>query len=177
MGLLIYEDTRQKPGQHMMKHRWWEKKGVEVVRHKLDYGDYALTPNKPRIAVDTKANMAEIAMNISRQHVRFKNECIRAFDAGAQLYMLIENTNGYTCINDVNAWRNDHCTYCFMDGCEPWNGLMKCPRHGRRAPIQGQRLAKAMSTMQERYGVLFEFCTPQMAAQRVLELLNGVDDG
>lgn len=160
----------------MMKHRWWEKSGVHVVRQKLDYGDYALVADRPPIAVDTKADVAEIAMNISRQHVRFKNECIRARDAGAKLYILVENTDGYTCINDVNAWHNDHCKYCYMDNCEPWNGLLKCPRHGRRAPIQGQRLAKAMSTMSERYGVRFVFCSPQEAGRRVLELLEA-DDG
>lgn len=175
--MILYEDTRQKPGQHWLKHKHWEREGVQVQRHKLEYGDYALSVENPLVAVDTKADMAEIAMNISRQHQRFKRECIRAKEAGAILYVLVENPYGYTCINDVRAWRNEHCKYCYIDGCEPWSGLGRCPRHRSQIPIQGPRLAKAMTTMSERYGVRFEFCAPQEAGKRVLELLNGVRDG
>ncbi|MBQ9147784.1 MAG: hypothetical protein IJX68_08740 [Rikenellaceae bacterium] len=85
--------------------------------------------------------------------------------------------NGYTCIAHVGAWTNDHCRHCKLfrqRTCNPRDAKGKCLRHNKRKPIQGDRLALAMKTMESRYGVRFEFCRPADAAQRICELL-GVD--
>ena len=69
----IQEDSRQQAGKHDIKHLSFKNAGVEVVRCKLPWGDYALPPS---ISVDTKANMDEIAANIcGKEHTRFINEC------------------------------------------------------------------------------------------------------
>lgn len=167
-------DTRQHAGKHELKERWWREHGVPTVVRKLDFGDYMVDGVDK--SVDTKRNVAEIAMNIDRDHERFKRECVRARDAGCELTVLIENRNGYTCIENVSKWTNDHCAHClyrYRKLCSPKAGG-KCPRHNKRKPIQGGRLAKAMRTMQSRYGVRFEFCRPQDAGSRVCEIL-GID--
>ena len=173
MTSLIYSDTRQQSGKHTVKEDWWASHGIEIVRKKLDFGDY-MTPGS-NYSIDTKRNVAEIAQNIGgRGHVRFKNECIRARDAGWRLVVLVENANGYTCIKNVNAWTNDHCMRCAWfkaRKCNP-HKAGKCPKHETRPPIQGPRLAKAMNTMSERYGVRFEFCRPAEAARRICDLLG-----
>lgn len=172
----IIEDTRQQVhhgDKHAAKHRWWAAHGVDVVRKKLDFGDYTVAGSN--IVVDTKRNVAEIAQNIGgRQHARFKDECVRAQEAGHRLYILVENVNGYHCLNNVNAWTNDHCKRCRyykVHSCDP-RRMGKCKRHGTQKPIQGPRLAKAMQTMTERYGVVFLFCHPREAARVVCELLG-----
>ena len=148
--MTIIEDTRQKSGMHELKHQHFEEMGVELVRNMLPFGDYALPPT---ISVDTKADMAEIASNIGSDHQRFKRECIAARDAGCQLIILVENTDGIACVADVHKWVNPEQIY-------------------RPRAITGERLQKAMLTMSERYGVRFEFCEPEQSAKRIMELLG-----
>ena len=126
---------------------------MAVERCKLPFGDYALPPT---IAVDTKNSMDEIAGNIggsSAEHQRFKRECIRARDAGCHLIFLVENECNIHSIDDVHNWINPRCIY------------------SDRA-ITGERLEKAMKTMSERYGCEFQFCEPEEAGARILELLG-----
>ena len=150
--MVIIEDTAQKAGQHEIKHKSFEQMDVGVIRNKLPFGDYCLPP---AISVDTKKDMDEIAMNIGSDHVRFKNECIRAKDAGCQLIILVENTLGITSIDQVHEWINPALAY-------------------RPKAITGPRLEKAMKTMSERYGVQFFFCKPEESAQKIIEFLGGI---
>ena len=153
--MVILEDTRQQAAKHEAKHEYFASQGIGVVRTKLPFGDYALWGGK--VAVDTKANVEEIAANIGGiAHIRFREECKLAQYCGGRLVILVENTNGYTCIDDVTTWVN--------------------PNYRKTArSIDGQRLAKAMHTMSERYGVRFEFCTPEESGRRVIELLEAID--
>jgi len=148
--MYIIEDTRQQDGKHKIKHSCFDEMGVELIRCKLPFGDYA---HVPKISVDTKANMSEIAQNIGSEHKRFKNECIAARNAGCQLIILVENTEEIKSVDDVHKWKNPDIVY-------------------RPRAITGERLEKAMKTMSERYGVRFEFCKPVESAQRVMELLG-----
>lgn len=102
--------------------------------------------------------MSEIAQNIGSDHKRFKAECVRAREAGCQLIILVENTYGIKTVDDVHTWINPDLVF-------------------RPKAITGPRLEKAMKTLTERYGVLFEFCTPEESAQRIIELLGGKDNG
>lgn len=153
--MVILEDTRQQVGKHDLKHDYFTSEGIEVVRTKLPFGDYALWGAS--IAVDTKANVEEIAQNIGgREHARFREECKLAKRCGGQLIILVENEHGYRCIDDVVAWVNPN--------------IRKTARS-----IEGPRLAKAMHTMSDRYGVRFEFCAPEEAGRRVIQLLEAND--
>lgn len=173
--MVLTEDTRQQVhhgDKHKAKHVWWTEHGVEVERRKLDFGDYAVDGSN--VCVDTKRNVAEIAQNIGGGgHARFKRECERARDAGYRLVVLVENRDGFTCVQDVCRWTNTHCVHCHNRGrvCKPHAGG-KCIRHGTMKPIQGARLAKAMKTMEGRYGVRFMFCAPSDAARIICELLG-----
>lgn len=148
--MVLIEDTRQQKGQHEIKHSHFKNMGVQLVRCKLPFGDYS---KPPKVSVDTKRNMQEIAQNINAEHIRFKKECIAARDAGCQLIILTENYDGIASIDDVHTWDNPDLIY-------------------RPNATTGERLEKAMRTMSERYGVRFEFCTPEESAQRILELLG-----
>lgn len=151
--MTIIEDSRQKIGSHELKRSAWEAHGDQIVRCALPCGDYALPP---KVAVDTKANMAEIAGNIGgsrEEHERFKRELIRARDMGTRLIILVENDEGVRSIDDVARWANPR--------------LALSPK-----AITGDRLAKAMRTMEQRYGCRFFFCRPQEAAAAVSCLLN-----
>jgi len=151
--MFIIEDSRNKKGKHEQKHRTFEAHGDRVTRCALPVGDYALFPE---VAIDTKASMQEIAQNIggtTEEHERFRRELIKAKENGCHLYVLIENDENIRNINDVRRWVNPR--------------LIDSDR-----AITGERLAKAMLTMQERYGVTFLFCSPEQAAGMIHYLLE-----
>lgn len=155
--MIILEDTRQQANKHRLKHEYWSENGIEVIRTKLLVGDYMLFGGT--ICVDTKMDVEEIAGNIGgSNHARFREECKLAKRIGATLIVLVENLNGFRNIQDVTAWVNPN--------------LNKTARS-----IEGPRLAKAMSTMSERYGVQFTFCAPEDSGRMVIDLLNGEDSG
>ncbi len=155
--MIILEDTRQQANKHRLKHEYWSEHGIEVVRTKLLVGDYMLFGGT--ICVDTKMDVEEIAGNIGgSNHARFREECKLAKRIGATLIVLVENLNGFRSIQDVTAWVNPN--------------LNKTARS-----IEGPRLAKAMNTMSERYGVQFTFCAPEDSGRMVIDLLNGEDSG
>lgn len=158
----IIEDTRQQAGKHDVKHGQWMEAGVELIRSKLAFGDYALPPV---VAVDTKASILELAMDVDQQHERFRRELVAARDAGCLLVVLTENEDGVTDLATLAAWQNPRR---FINA-----------RRGLRPPMTGERLAKACMTMQRRYGARFEFCAPDEAAARVVEILmeEGGRDG
>ena len=86
--MIIQEDTRQKAGKHDLKHDFFQKTNIGVVRCKLPFGDYAPIPP---VSIDTKEDMEEIAQNIcggKGEHQRFIRECKAARDAGCKLVIL-----------------------------------------------------------------------------------------
>lgn len=150
--MIILEDTRQQANKHTIKHQYWEENGVEIVRTKLLVGDYMIFGGT--ICVDTKMDVEEIAGNIGgKEHARFREECKLAKRIGATLIILVENRDGFRCVKDVGAWINPN------------------PNKTSRS-IEGPRLAKAMNTMSDRYGVQFLFCAPEESGKIIKELLE-----
>ena len=156
--MYLIEDTRNQIGKHEIKHAAFAAAGDKLLRCKLPVGDYALFP---RIAVDTKADMQEIAQNIGgtkAEHNRFREELKLAREYGCQLIILVENEDGIEELAQVQYWDNPRRAF------------------SERA-IQGPQLMKAMQTMQERYGVIFLFCRPSEAAGTIKDLLRGGGEG
>ena len=154
--MIIIEDSRQHAGKHELKHNQFSFLDVFIHRCKLPVGDYSLPPER---AVDTKASLSEIAENIGgsrKEHNRFINELKLAQKLGTKLYVLVENEDYIRSIDDVPRWVNPRTEY--SPNC-----------------IQGPRLAKAMHTIEDRYGCTFLFCTPIEAAERIKELLGDKD--
>ena len=168
--MVLYCDTRQHAGKHNAKMRWWESHGVDTEVRKLDFGDYMTDGSN--ISVDTKRSVAELAQNVRRDHARFKREIERANAAGCKLVVLVEEKP-----RDLVKWTNPHCRSCEIrrrSACAPMSPRGRCARHGTVKPIQGPSLSKTLRTMEERYGVVFEFCRPSESARRVCEIL-GID--
>lgn len=146
----IIEDTRQQTGKHQKKHNWWKTNGDTLIRCKLPFGDYALPP---KVSVDTKANLTEIASNMCgafRERNRFKDECVAAQKCGCKLVFLIE---------------------CGKKSMDELFGTEITLGNGRI--IQGDQLVIAMKTMSSRYGCEFELVKPSESAHRINEILNG----
>lgn len=201
MDFLLIEDKANKEGKHSFKNQFWEKNGIKVERYALPVGDYILWNDKvsemisrklkrglePKkmdflgcydVCVDTKENIQEIIGNIcGKQHARFRDEAILAQNNGIKLYVLIENLDGITCIDDLFRWHNPRLDIWAADK----NNVIGTYKNGnpryakkRKYPTAttGVTLAKAMITMELKYGVKFIFCKPNEAGQKVLNTLT-----
>lgn len=157
--MILIEDTRQQEGKHKNISLYCQRHGIELVRKKLEVGDYAFPDGK--IAVDTKENCLEIASNVcSSDHKRFKAECIRSQEIGIQLIVLIEEQVPFGQIDlwEVPTWRTSGKYHRFGDPM---------------TLIEPKTLAKAMQTMTDKYGVKFRFCHRRETPRKLIKYLTG----
>jgi ribosome-associated protein len=152
LSLVIFEDTRNKPEKNVHIREQLEALGYEVKRTKIYCGDYTF-PTNQSICIDTKQDLQEVVGNVIQQHERFRDECIRAKEAGIQLIILITEPK-VTCLADVFGWYNPRLRYS-------------------KKATTGRQLGKILYSMKERYGVDFQFVTKDRVGQRIVELLEG----
>lgn len=146
----LIEDTRQKASKHEAKHKYFEGNGISLLRCALPFGDYA---SAPRIAVDTKQDISEIALNMcgsAKEKTRFREECVKAKEAGCKLIFLIEDAR--------------------FESVQSLYGKRIFIHNGQT--ISGDQLATAMHVMEERYGCEFWFCEPKDAGRIITEILE-----
>ena len=152
--MILIEDTRQVVGKHKLKNEYFEKMGIEVVRSKLLFGDYQ-NPQNPSIAIDTKKDIQELIIDLTKDHERFRNELLLSKKCGAKLIILIEDEK-VTCINDLYTWYN-------------WR-LKKSPK-----ATKGSTLAKMLYTIEnntEDYNCQFIFTKKSECGAKIIELLT-----
>ena len=167
--MIIYEDTRQQAGKHEAKHRWFERHGIELVRKKLDWGDYGRDGSN--ILIDTKSGLQEVCQNVGRDHDRFTRELDGALRHGYRLVVLIEETK-YSTIADVARWMNTTCLRCNYRRSNMCDAkTTRCIKY-RARPMQGQTLMKSIMSIGANHGCRFELCNPSKAAARICELLG-----
>ena len=194
--MIIIEDKAQQDKKHIAKHMYFEQNGIYWERYPLPVGDYILYNDAVadviarkqkrgievkkmdflgtyNVCVDTKKDMQEIVCNIcGQQHARFRDECILAQNNGIKLYVLIENTDRIKCVEDVFHWQNPRMhrynKIKYMHNLGKWQNiaLPKAP------PTKGEQLAKAMLSMQLKYGVKFLFCRPDESGKKIVEIFT-----
>lgn len=165
-------DSRQQANKHSHKDNYFKEKGVPTLRSKLPVGDYSLMQDMS-VVIDTKKDIQELIMDIcGKQHERFVRELELAQSNGIRLIILVENEAGWVdkketiynevvrSIDDLFHWVNPRL-FIF------YKGKQKYPRATR-----GQTIAKCCLTLQKKYGVEFQFCTPTESGKAILEILG-----
>lgn len=152
LWLLILEDSRNKIDKNAHIRKQLEDLGYKVDRSKLYVGDYTFA-NNHSICIDTKFALTELCSNVVQDHERFKNECIRANEAGIQLIILVSDPE-ITDLSGVFSWKNPR-------------------RFFSKRATSGKTLGKILYKMRDKYGVRFEFAKPDKIGSRIIELLEG----
>lgn len=145
--MVLLEDTRNKMGEHKNISDFCKQNGIVLRRTKLYVGDYQIA-SCGDIVVDSKKSVIELSGNVFQEHRRFRDECIRAQEAGIRLIVLIEEA--------LPGGRLD---------------LWVPPMAVRFSPVT---LRKAMLTMQEKYGVKFRFCAKEDTGRMLMDYLTEV---
>jgi hypothetical protein len=129
-------------------------------------GDY-MNYDNPRLIVDRKQNLTELCSNVCQDHDRFRRELILAQENGIQLVILCEHGQGVESLEDVIFWKNPRSEKRVqVDG--KWQTVTT-------KAMKGEVLYKILSTLQEKYGVEFLFCTKEETGQKIVEILSNDD--
>lgn len=148
----IVTDSREKPRAITKILDEFDRQGVKHHSSKLYVGDYMSLDNA-RLVIDRKQNLQELAGNVCQQHERFRNELIRARDAGIKIVILCEHGKDIKKLGDVCMW---------------WNPRKKSSPKA----ISGKQLYGCLCTIRDRYDVRFEFCEKKDTGKRIIEILT-----
>lgn len=164
-------DTREKAKELKRIIPQLECLGVKWFKSKLYIGDYMNLDN-PRLVIDRKKDLQEICGNVCQQHERFQRELMRAREAGIHIVILCEHGADIKSLEDVKTWQNPR-----RQPRIAWvNGHRQRVVDSPNA-LTGEQLYKTLTTIKERYGIDFEFCTKDETGKRINEILaRGKDD-
>ena len=153
----IQIDSREKARAIEKIVQEFSKQNIGHFVSKLPVGDYMSLDNA-RLVIDRKQNLNELCSNVGQQHDRFRRELELANRLGIQLIILCEHGGEVKSLRDVFYWVNPR--------------LKKAP-----GAMTGQRLYRALRTIQHRYGVDVQFCSKQETGKRIIEILSGGENG
>lgn len=190
-------------GSHEKSNRYNHSRltgmGHELVPLPLPYGDYCLVTDQMqetidrrgaklkkadlvgdiKVSVDRKNSIDEICGNVcssTSAHARFRDEVILAQKCGCKFYVLVEDENIKN-LDELGKWVNPReKKYFVMKARQDKGYKLKFPLP-KQPPASGKTLAKALRTMQEKYGIEVVFAKPKDAARVMVEILTKDQNG
>lgn len=146
--IIIQCDSREQKNQEVIDY--FNKSGQRYFVSKVAGGDY-INFKRPKVAIDLKASLLELATNLTREHDRFRREmAVVQKDMQCDLVVLIREP--LQSLEDVKNWSSS------------------------RTKLKGEHLYKIMKTMQDRYGILWRFCTREGAGKKIIDIIKWYDD-
>ena len=168
--MIIQEDTREKPDKKLHILKYFSDNGIVVVRSKLYVGDWTRL-DKQDIIVDTKFSLQEVYQNIVQQHVRFRDECIRAQQCGIKLIILVEDES-ITDLRGVEHWKNPrYIQWCKIRSMQSVGKAMKI-KQPKQPPLSSIQLMDRMKVMSDRYGIEWQFTPKAECGKKIIEILS-----
>lgn len=157
MYLLI--DSREKPKAINGILRHLASKGIKYDVTKLYFGDY-MNYAQPNRVIDRKHNIAELALNCTRDHKRFKRELERVKATGSELILLVEQ----------NSFKDREQTI----SVETIEDLMLWT--APKGVVRGEQVYRVLVSWCHKYPLRVEFCHKSDTGHRILELLEEQDE-
>ena len=162
--MIIQIDSREKAKAIQKIIAEFDRQGIKHPVSKLMVGDY-MNYDNPRVIVDRKQNLTEVCSNVCQDHDRFRRELVLAKENGIQLIILCEHGKDIKSLEDVIFWKNPRSEKRKkIDG--KWQTV-------QTNAMKGDVLYKILTTLQEKYGVRFEFCDKEETGKKIVEILGG----
>lgn len=165
--MIIQIDSREKAKAIQKIIAEFDRQGIKHPVSKLMVGDY-MNYDNPRVIVDRKQNLTEVCSNVCQDHDRFRRELVLAKENGIQLIILCEHGKDIKSLEDVIFWKNPR-----SEKRKKIDGKWKTVQTNA---MKGDVLYKILTTLEEKYGVRFEFCDKDETGKRIVELLEIEDD-
>lgn len=162
--MVIQIDTREKQKAIQKILAEFNRQGVKYFTSKMYIADYMNLDN-PKVVIDRKQDLNEVANNVCQDHARFRKELIRAQEAGIKIIVLVEHGNGVKSLADVIWWDNPRRHRHVRGDDGVW-------REEETKAIEGDKLYKIMNTIQEKYGCEFAFCEKEDTGKEIIRILT-----
>ena len=160
----IVIDSREKERAIKLIKKYFDDNNIKYISSKLFCGDYQFLSNGNRV-VDRKQNLSELCQNVCQDHDRFRRELVLAKENGIQLIILCEHGKDIKSLEDVIFWKNPRSEKRKkIDG--KWQTV-------HTNAMKGDVLYKILTTLEEKYGVSFEFCDKEETGRKIVEILGG----
>ena len=164
--MIIQIDSREKAKAIQKIIAEFDRQGIKHPVSKLMVGDY-MNYDNPRVIVDRKQNLTEVCAKVCQDHDRFRRELVLAKENGIQLIILCEHGKDIKSLEDVIFWKNPRSEKRKkIDG--KWQTV-------HTNAMKGDVLYKILTTLQEKYGVRFEFCDKDETGKKIVEILGGIN--
>jgi hypothetical protein len=145
--LIIQCDSREQGNELVLEY--FDKVGQKYFVSKVAGGDY-INFKAPKVSIDLKASLLELANNLTKDHERFKREiAVVQNDMKCDFVVLIREP-----LNSLEAVKN-------------WSSS--------RTKLKGEQLYKIMQTMASRYQILWRFCSREDAGKKIIDILEWYD--
>lgn len=147
--ITIIADTREQDTEAF--RRRFKAVELPVIRRKLDFGDYSAIVNingeefslENQVVIERKMSVDELCMCFGKERQRFQREFQRAKEAGARIYLIVEN----------GTWENVFA--------------------GRyRSRLNAEALTASLAAWSARYNLIPMFCKPETSGRLIALLLK-----
>lgn len=162
--MTIQIDSREKERAIRKILAEFDKHGINYYTSKLYVADYMNLDN-PRLVIDRKQNLNEVANNVCQGHKRFREELLRAQEAGIKVVILIEHGHGIKSLFDVIWWDNPRRHKRIRGDDGKWKDV-------ETKAVEGEKLARIMMTLEKRYGCRFAFCEKEETGAEIIRILS-----
>ena len=144
---------------------------------KLHQGDYSLEGHENNIIIERKANLLELCGNFCQGRKRFEREFIRAKEAGAKIYLLIEDSQG----REKMLLRRTYDKYIQKVNNEwvwvendmfPGMTLKKALNKTWSSYYTANSMIASLTSWKEKYNLNIEFCDKKESGAKIIEIFE-----
>ena len=132
--MVVLIDTREKRNGHILSY--FDKQGITYRKEKLDFGDYTfLLPSAATgqgdiyfhdsIVIERKNSLEELSGNLAQKRQQFEAEFLKARNAGAKIYLMVEDMGGYSSIIG-HRYNTQFTPVAFMASLKAWEARFNC---------------------------------------------------
>lgn len=151
---MIIIDSREKPKAIGKIIEYFERNGYKYDVSKMYIGDYMDYAN-PRLVIDRKQNIAELAKNCTSDHERFRRELERAKETDTHIVVLVEqnlykNHKDWIYVHDITdlmLWSSPHTV------------------------VKGEKVYRVLASWCAKYPLSVKFCDKRTTGRNITEIL------
>lgn len=125
--MVVLVDSREQKNGHILEY--FKRQGIPYEVEKLDYGDYSCKLPAAAVGrdiyfhdsvvIERKNSLEEISGNLSKGRERFEAEFLKARNAGAKVYLMVEDPRGFTGII-THGYKTQMKPAAFMASLKTW---------------------------------------------------------
>ncbi len=163
-------DSREQEGKQEHIINYFNMNNIKYIRSKCLVGDYHYT-HDTSVAVERKNSPVEIFGNLTKDHTRFRDECIRAKECGIKLVILIE-CEEVDCLENLHKYQMP--TWKSTTFKTDKNGK-KVMNHYKGQPVSRanpETMQKVLMTMREKYGIRVLFAKRLEFGKKIIQILD-----